>query len=114
MEKQKKTTIVGQVVEVSQHPNADRLYIAKVNIGRDELVSVIFGGDRMLKGEELVPIALPGTHLPNGEKIRVRKWRGIQSYAELLSSDELGWTVGGPDEVVVLSSANYRVGDPVH
>lgn len=60
-----------------------------------------------------MPIALPGTHLPNGEKIRPRKWRGIRSYGELLSSDELDWTIDGPDEVVVLSPEDYQIGDSV-
>lgn len=106
-----KTPIVGEIVEVSRHPNADCLYVAKVNVGLEDPVSVIFGGDCELKLGDLVPIALPGTHLSNGEKVRPRKYRGIRSFGELLSSDELGWTVDGPDEVSVLPSDKFKLGE---
>lgn len=105
--------IVGQIVEVSSHPNADRLYIAKVNVGSREPVSVIFGGSRELEPGDLVPIALPGARLPDGDKVRARKYRGINSNGVLLSSDELGWTINGPDEVVVLATVSYHIGDPI-
>lgn len=109
--KKTRVPLVGQVREVIHHPNADHLYIAFIDTGQPEVIKVIFGGNRVLKPGDLVPIALKGTRLPSGEKIRPRNWRGIKSYAELLSSDELGWTVGGPDEVVVFSPETYNIGD---
>lgn len=107
----RKPPFVGQVKEVTPHPNADKLYTAKVKVDDTDPIEVIFGGNRVLQPGDLVPVALPGTRLPNGEKIRARRWRGIKSYGELLSSDELGWTIDGPDEVLVLSPETYHLGE---
>lgn len=66
----RRSPIVGQIVEVSHHPNADQLYIAKVDVGQPEAVTVIFGGNHILEPGDLVPVALPGTRLLDGKKIR--------------------------------------------
>ena len=107
----RKVPIVGEIAEVSHHPNADRLYVAKIDVGLEASVSVVFGGSRELNPGDLVPIALPGTHLPNGEKIRPRNYRGVRSYGEILSSDELGWTTDGLDEMLVLPPDKFKTGD---
>lgn len=109
-----KTPIVGQIINVTRHPNANKLYIAKVDVGQDKPVQIIFGGDYLLKSGELVAVALPGTRLPSGEKIRPRNWRGIKSYGEILSADELYGTSGGLDETLVLSPKNFIIGEIVN
>lgn len=92
------------------HPNADRLQLADVDVGLGHSRLVVVGGLPVIRPGDLVPVALPGTRLQNGEKIRVRQYRGIRSYAELLSSDELGWTEMGVDAVLVLSE-DFCVGE---
>ena len=113
MANKEQASIIGQIMQVSQHPNADRIHIAKVDIGRPDYISVVFGGDYLLTTGDLVAVALPGTRLPNGEKIRPRNYRGVRSWAELLSSDELGLTMNGPDRVHIFSPKEYRIGDAV-
>lgn len=68
---------------------------------------VVYGGTRRLTPGDIVPVALPGTKLTAASglrlpPLRVRNFRGVRSEAMLCSSDKLGWTVGGPDEVLVL------------
>jgi phenylalanyl-tRNA synthetase beta chain len=102
--------VVGFILDVAPHPNADRLSVATVDVGKPVSVPVVFGGKRALLPGDTVAVALPGTRLPSGEHIRPRNWRGIKSYGELLSSDELGWTINGPDEVAVLEPAECDIG----
>jgi tRNA-binding EMAP/Myf-like protein len=97
-------------MSVAPHPNADKLFVATMDVDRGSSVPVVFGGKRILEPGELAAVALPGVRLPSGEKIRPRNWRGVKSLGELLSSDELGWTIGGPDEVAVLEATECRVG----
>lgn len=117
---------VGRVVAVQPHKHADYLYVATFQIpkldssipfaerfGQDTYYTIVFGGNRELKPNELAPVALPGTILPNGEKVRARKYRGVLSEGMLLSSDELGWTIGGPDEVAVLDQTVSEPGAPL-
>lgn len=104
--------VVGQVKRISSHPNADKLHIASIDVGQGNLIDIIFGGSRLIKKGELVAVALPGTHLPSGEKIRSRNYRGVKSYGELLSSNELGWSTNGPDEVLILPE-KYKIGDVI-
>lgn len=118
-----KAPMVGCILDVQRHPSADRLYIAKVQVpqldlsipvkeryGPQTIKTIVFGGNRVLKPGELVPVALPGIKLPNGEKVRERNWRGVRSQGMLLSLDELGWTMGGPDEVAVLDPQEAEAG----
>lgn len=86
--------IVGEVLEVSDHPNADRLRICQVNIG-SERKQIICGADNVAAGQK-VPIATVGTTLPvetdNGEPFTIRKTklRGEKSNGMICAEDELG------------------------
>ena len=104
--------VVGRVLEVNDHPHADRIWLAVVDLGVGPMTQIVFGGQYKVKSGDLVPVALPGARtvvrLPGQlsvlrvKKIRRRRYRGEQSNGMLCSLDELGWLVGGPDEVAVL------------
>src|SRR5699024_6002913 len=55
--------IVGEVLEVNKHPNADRLRLCQVNLGGDETVQIACGADNVAAGQK-VPVATVGTRLP--------------------------------------------------
>ena len=82
--------ITGKIVEMKRHPNADRLYICQVDTGK-EIVQVVSSAPNLREGI-VSPIALPGTRLPNGMKIKKAKLKGIESNGVLLAEDELGLT----------------------
>ena len=81
--------VVAEVLEVSKHPDADRLNVCRVNIGRDEPQQIVCGAPNVAPGLK-VPCALPGATLPGDFQIKVAKVRGIESSGMLCSAKELG------------------------
>jgi phenylalanyl-tRNA synthetase beta chain len=81
--------VVAQVLEVVKHPDADRLNVCKVDIGRAEPTTIVCGAPNVAVGLR-VPCALPGAKLPGDFTIKVAKVRGIESSGMLCSAKELG------------------------
>jgi len=82
------TLIIGEVLDVEKHPNADRLSVCKVNTG-SETTGVVCGAPNVAAGQK-VALALPGTVLPGGFKIKPAKIRGVESRGMICAEDELG------------------------
>lgn len=80
--------VVGKIIEINKHPNADRLRLAKVDIGDREL-EVVCGAPNIEVGQK-VPVALIGAKLPNGIILKEAEIRGIKSCGMLCAKDELG------------------------
>ena len=93
---------VALVIDVREHPQGDRIFLADIDLGDGVPHQVVFGGVRPLSKGDLVAAAPPGARLRDGSKLRSRRFRGERSYGMLCSTDELGWTTGGPDEVALL------------
>lgn len=81
--------VVGEVVECESHPDADKLQITKVNIGKSELLNIVCGAKNCRKGLK-VACAVDGAILPNDFKIKKTKLRGEPSEGMLCSLRELG------------------------
>ncbi len=81
--------VVGEIVELTPHPDADRLRVAKVDVGRDELLQIVCGAPNAEVGTK-VPTALVGAVLPGNFKIKDAKLRGVPSSGMLCSAKELG------------------------
>ncbi len=79
--------VVSRIVEISQHPNADKLSLCKVDVG-DKIISIVCGAPNAAK-DLVVPCALPGAVLPGGMKIKKGKLRGEKSEGMLCSAFEL-------------------------
>ncbi len=80
--------VVARILTMNPHPNADRLTLCSVSTG-DKTHAIVCGAKNMKEGD-LVPLALPGAHLPNGTKILKSKIRGEVSEGMLCSEVELG------------------------
>ncbi|MBX2847355.1 MAG: phenylalanine--tRNA ligase subunit beta [Acidiferrobacterales bacterium] len=80
--------LVGRVLEVEKHPDADRLNLTKVDIGSEQLEIVC--GASNVRPELIVAVATVGAKLPNGLKIKKAKVRGVESFGMLCSAAELG------------------------
>jgi phenylalanyl-tRNA synthetase beta chain len=65
--------VVGRVLSCVQHPNADKLSLCKVDVGRDEPTQIVCGAPNVAVGQT-VPVALVGADLPNGIKIKKRSY----------------------------------------
>ena len=81
--------VIAKIVNVEQHPNADRLSVCDVDIGKEEIVKVVCGAPNAKK--DLITVyAPPGAVIPKNQmKLSVSKIRGITSYGMLCSESEL-------------------------
>jgi len=83
-----KGVIVGEVISVARHPNADTLTLCQVATGR-ETVQVVCGAPNVRTGMK-APFASVGATLPGGVEIRRARLRGEESFGMLCSARELG------------------------
>src|SRR5690242_6324860 len=81
--------VVGRVLAVARHPNADRLTVCEVDVGKGKPLSIVCGAPNAAPGIT-VPCALPGATLPGGMAIRKTAMRGVDSEGMLCSAAELG------------------------
>ena len=84
-----KDFIVGQVLEEKKHPNADKLKLCKVDIGKEK-VDVVCGAPNVEKGMKVVYAPVGSTIPVNQMKIKAAKIRGVESYGMMCSEYELG------------------------
>ena len=80
--------VVGKILSVEKHPDADRLNCTTVDIG-SEVLDIVCGASNV-RQDLLVAVATVGAKLPNGLKIKKAKVRGVESIGMLCSASELG------------------------
>ncbi len=83
-----KNVVVCKILKTEKHPDADRLTVCTVDIGKEEPIVIVTAATNMKEGD-LVPVALHNSLLPTGEKITAGKLRGVMSYGMFCSIDEL-------------------------
>jgi len=81
--------LVGQVVSVEPHPDADKLRCCKVDVAADELLSIVCGAANV-RPDLKIPVAVVGSVLPGNFKIKKAKLRGIESFGMLCGASEIG------------------------
>lgn len=91
--------VVGKVLSIEKHPNADKLVITKVDVSQSEPLQIVTGATNLYEGA-YVPVALNGSTLPNGVKIKTGKLRGVESQGMMCSISELNLTLADCPEAV--------------
>ena len=91
--------VVGKIVKIEKHPDADKLVVCQVDIGADELLQIVTGAPNVKEGD-LVPTVLDGGKVAGGHdggelpadgiKIKKGKLRGVPSYGMMCAIEELG------------------------
>jgi phenylalanyl-tRNA synthetase beta chain len=81
--------VVGQVLSVQKHPNADRLTVCTVDTGAGEPLPIVCGAPNVAVGMK-APVARVGAQLPGGLAIKAASMRGVESRGMLCSARELG------------------------
>ncbi len=91
--------VIGQILSIAPHPDADKLIICQVNVG-EETVQIVTGAPNVKEGDK-VPVVLDGGRVagghdgkrtPGGVAIKKGKLRGVDSYGMMCSIEELGST----------------------
>ena len=85
-----KNVVVGKILEIEKHPDADKLVVTKVDVGNENL-QIVTGANNIKVGD-IVPIAKDGSELPGGVKIKKGKLRGVDSCGMMCSIGELNLT----------------------
>ena len=83
--------VVGQVLTISPHPNADKLVVCSVDVGQDSPITIVTGATNLTEGD-YVPVALHGSKLPGGINIKKGKLRGVESQGMMCGLEELALT----------------------
>jgi phenylalanyl-tRNA synthetase beta chain len=84
--------VVGKVLSIEKHPDADKLVVCQVEVGKEKPVQIVTGATNVVEGA-MVPVCLDGATLPGGKKIKKGKLRGVLSEGMMCSLGELGLTV---------------------
>ena len=84
--------IVGKILSIEKHPDADKLVVCQVDVGSGEPIQIVTGATNLTVGD-VVPVAMDNSTLPGGKKIHKGKLRGVVSNGMLCSLGELGLTV---------------------
>ena len=79
--------ITGKITGIEQHPNANKLSVCRVDIGK-ELLTIVTGATN-IKVDNIVPIAMVGAKLPNNIEIQASNLRGVDSFGMMCSTSEL-------------------------
>ncbi|MCD6233834.1 MAG: phenylalanine--tRNA ligase subunit beta [Candidatus Marinimicrobia bacterium] len=95
--------IVGEVLSVENHPNADKLSVCYVNTGEDKPVQIVCGAPNVAAGQK-VPVATVGTTLAPGFTLKKAKLRGVTSNGMICAEDELGLS-GDHSGIMVLDES---------
>jgi phenylalanyl-tRNA synthetase beta chain len=99
--------VVGEIKAIKKHLNADRLQIAKVNIGKNSL-DIVCGAKNIALGQK-VPVALEGAELLSGISIKKTEIRGVESRGMLCSEQDLG--IGQDHEGIYILPKNAKIGE---
>lgn len=106
--------LVGHVLEVTQHPNADRLRLTKVDIGQSNPLHIVCGAANVAVGQKVVVAPVGTTIYPlSGEPLTMKKAkiRGEESEGMICAEDEIG--LGNSHNGILILDSNCKVGSPI-
>ncbi len=85
--------VIGEVLECSKHPDADKLKITSVGIGSGEALQIVCGAANVAAGQKVVLATIGATIYPvNGDPVTMKKAkiRGVESFGMICAADEIG------------------------
>lgn len=115
---QTKNVVLGRIVKLTKHPDADKLQICAIDVGQKETVQIVTGAQNVAEGD-LVPVAMDNSLLPTGQTIKKGKLRGVDSCGMLCSGEELmlteadykGASVYG---ILIMNDEKYPLGTDIN
>ncbi|MEA2362680.1 MAG: phenylalanyl-tRNA synthetase beta chain [Thermoleophilaceae bacterium] len=102
--------VTGRVLDAERHPDADRLTVCRVDVGRGEPQTIVCGAPNVAAGQT-VAVALPGAIMPDGSTLGEAKLRGVVSSGMILAEDEVG--IGEDHLGIMVLDGDVPVGAPL-
>ena len=102
--------IVARVLDIREHPDADKIRLVDVDTGDGEALQICCGASNMTVGDR-VPLATIGTTMPSGMEIAARKMRGQASNGMLCSAREM--EIGDDHDGILILPTDVPLGQPV-
>jgi phenylalanyl-tRNA synthetase beta chain len=102
--------LVGHVISKEKHPDADKLSLTKVDVGREEPLSIVCGAPNVDAGQKVI-VATIGATLYNGDdsfKIKKSKIRGYLSEGMICAEDEVG--LGNSHDGILVLDPSAKIG----
>lgn len=107
-----KGIVIGKILSCKKHPNADKLSVCEVDVGKEDNLKIVCGAPNVATGQT-VPVATPGTMLYAGEEvfcIKRTKLRGEVSEGMICAEDEIG--VGNSHDGIMVLPDHLKAGTP--
>jgi phenylalanyl-tRNA synthetase beta chain len=101
--------LVGRIVSISPHPQADKLSVCQVDV-KTQIVPIVCGASNV-RVSDRVPVALPGSVLPNNARIEKAQIRGELSFGMMCSESELG--LGEDASGIMILPESSRPGEQI-
>jgi phenylalanyl-tRNA synthetase beta chain len=102
--------VVGRVLDVEAHPDADRLRVCRVAVSDGDANQIVCGAPNVAAGQT-VAVALPGAVMPDGTRLKVAKLRGVESHGMVLAEDELA--IGSDHHGIMVLADGPAPGTPL-
>lgn len=106
-----KNVVVGKVLKVEKHPDADKLVVCQVDVGEEAPIQIVTGAPNVFEGA-VVPVAKHKSTLPGGVKITKGKLRGVESYGMMCSTDELAMSDERATGILILPE-DMKIGEDI-
>lgn len=109
--------VIGKLLSVVPHENSDHLVVCQVEVGKEQPIQIVTGAPNVKAGD-IVPVALDGSTLPGGVKIKKGKLRGVESNGMLCSLGELGLTLHdfpyAIEDGIFIIEEDCKIGEDIH
>jgi len=107
--------VVGKIIKIEKHPNAEKLQICTIDAGQNDSVIIVTGATNVAVGD-LVPVALDNSILPGGINIKKSMLRDVESFGMLCSCKELNMSANdypGAVEDGILILKEGKIGEDI-
>ena len=109
-----KNIVTCKILSIEKHPNADKLSVTKVDAGKYGQLQIITSAKNIFEGA-IVPVALDGAVLNNGDTIKTGELRGVVSEGMFCSGEELGinddWYKGASVNGILILQEDFPLGE---
>lgn len=108
--------VTCKILDIAKHPNADKLSVTQIDAGKYGKLQIITSAKNIKVGD-IVPVALDGATLNNGDRIFNGELRGLHSYGMFCSGEELGinddWYEGASVNGILVFKEQFPLGEEV-